>query len=105
MSVGRRETLRRVLSICVKELCDELVNKLRNKRKRQWVREWIRRRDRLGASATLLKELARVVKNGITINKEGGYTMEGSNFLPYQTGDSFEVYGEWRQPEITAIPF
>lgn len=58
MSVGRRETLRRVLSICVKELCDELVNKLRNKRKRQWVREWIRRRDRLGASATLLKELA-----------------------------------------------
>lgn len=58
MSVGRRETLRRVLRICVMELCDELVDKVRNKKKRQWVREWIGRRDRLGASATLLKELA-----------------------------------------------
>jgi len=33
------------------------VEKIRNK-KRKWVREWLRRRDRLGASATIMKELA-----------------------------------------------
>lgn len=39
------------------ELAD-LEEKTRKKQKSQWVRKWILRRQKLGASATLLKELA-----------------------------------------------
>nr|XP_022911187.1 protein ALP1-like [Onthophagus taurus] len=39
-------------------LQEELKNTICEKRKRKWVREWISRRDKLGASCTLLKELA-----------------------------------------------
>lgn len=37
---------------------EELKNTICRKQKKKWVREWISRRDKLGASCTLLKELA-----------------------------------------------
>lgn len=58
-SVGiNRQTLRRLLLIGVREVCEEFISSLKNKKKRKWVREWIGRRGTFGASATLMKELA-----------------------------------------------
>jgi hypothetical protein len=58
-SVGiRREALRNLLSMGVRQLCEEMVEQLRRRKKRKWVLDWIRRRDRLGASAHLMRELA-----------------------------------------------
>ena len=53
----RREALRNLLHMGV-ELCEEMVEQLRRRKKRKWVLDWIRRRDRLGASASLMRELA-----------------------------------------------
>lgn len=54
-SIGvSREVLRRVLNIGIKELCEQM---LKRKKRRWWVRSWILRRNDLGASARLFKEL------------------------------------------------
>lgn len=58
-SVGiSRVELRRLILMCVSDVCIDLIENIRNKKKRSWVREWIKRRDRLGASGTLIRELA-----------------------------------------------
>lgn len=55
-SVGiNRNVLRQVLRMGVKELCER---ELRKKRRTLWIRKWINRREELGASNTLLRELA-----------------------------------------------
>lgn len=50
-----RSTLRQILRMGVEELCE---NELKRKKRSVWVRKWIRRREHLGASNTLLRELA-----------------------------------------------
>lgn len=54
------------ISILVKEeLKTILINMCKNRKKRRfWVRQWILRRNQLGASNTLLKELALEDKEG-----------------------------------------
>ncbi|PNF36794.1 hypothetical protein B7P43_G09633 [Cryptotermes secundus] len=54
----RREALRNLLHMGVRQLCEEMVEQLRRRKKRKWVLDWIRRKDRLGASACLMRELA-----------------------------------------------
>ena len=53
----RRELLLQLLRMGVKELCQEVLLK-KKKKKRIWVRDWISRRNELGASSRLLRELA-----------------------------------------------
>ena len=54
-SVGiNQNVLRHILRLGVKELCEK---KLKKKRRTLWVRNWINRREELGASSTLVREL------------------------------------------------
>lgn len=60
-----RECVETIAVLLKEELRGILYNMKKSRRKRRfWVRQWILRRNRLGASATLLKELALEDKEG-----------------------------------------
>lgn len=61
--MAERASIRACLQRCILQLCRELSEELsegilRDKKKRVWIRKWLSRREALGASSTLLKELA-----------------------------------------------
>ncbi|CAH1993099.1 unnamed protein product [Acanthoscelides obtectus] len=65
MNKQGRQKYRAVLKKCLVQAADILLNEIEevieeetSKQKRIWVRDWIKRRDKLGASANLLRELA-----------------------------------------------
>ena len=58
LDVYKRQVKYHLLLIGVREFCTELLSNIRNEKKHMWVREWIGKRGKLGASATLIRELA-----------------------------------------------
>lgn len=52
-----RKKLRQLIRIQLDEITDNLLVLTSNKKKRKWVRSWIERRNQLGASSKLIKEL------------------------------------------------
>ena len=54
----RRQVTNRVLRLACTEIQKDMLIKLQNQRPRRWVRDWVDRRGGLGASNTLLRELA-----------------------------------------------
>lgn len=58
----RRVILRQLIRLACAQLAEQMLNDIKNRsrpirKKRKWVREWIGRREKLGASTTLLREL------------------------------------------------
>ena len=54
----RRQAINRVSWLACTEIQKDMLIKLQNQRPRRWVRDWVGRRGGLGASNTLLRELA-----------------------------------------------
>ena len=54
----RRQAINRVLRLACTEIQKDMLIKLQKQRPRRWVRDWVGRRGGLGASNTLLRELA-----------------------------------------------
>ena len=72
------KTQRKVINRLVREACaeigEEILKEVEGEKERKWVKKWVARREKYGASNTLLRELAaedpRMYKNVLRMNSD-----------------------------------